>query len=36
MIIWQDAGSPKTDPLPADNGAGRYYRILKERIESDE
>ncbi|HCZ02300.1 MAG TPA: hypothetical protein DHV39_02650, partial [Verrucomicrobiales bacterium] len=36
MIIWQDAGSPKTDPLPANNGAGRYYRILKERIESDE
>ncbi|MDG1891876.1 MAG: Ig-like domain-containing protein, partial [Verrucomicrobiota bacterium] len=36
MIIWQDTGPPKTDPLPANTGAGRYYRILKEQIETDE
>jgi hypothetical protein len=36
MIIWQDTGSPKTDPLPANNGHGRYYRILKQQITSNE
>ena len=33
MIIWQDSGAPKTEPLPLNEGSGRYYRVLEQDTE---
>jgi hypothetical protein len=35
IVIWQDSGTPKTDPLPVDSGSGRYYRVSEQATDLD-
>ena len=35
IVIWQDSGPPKTDPLPVDTGTGRYYRVSEQATDLD-
>ncbi|MDA7680399.1 hypothetical protein N8633_01280, partial [bacterium] len=35
IVIWQDSGAPKTDPLPVDSGSSRYYRVSEQATDLD-
>jgi hypothetical protein len=35
VVIWQDSGAPKTDPLPVDDGSSRYYRVSEQATDLD-